>query len=188
MTSVFEERFIQRKQFWFPAFLALFIAFISVQTTRAAYFRPQMVFVQSSAPIRVDTNGDGQFEAFSADYIVYEDGTAEGSFFLDDDYEVVVESGSIGLGPDGELIVTVKGTNLEHELGHTLGFRHEHTLPSGPAGGGGDILVFDIVDAVYDQNPSPGGGGGGGIIIDYDIVDAANHSATFSVEAELTIR
>lgn len=161
MTSAFEERFTQRKYIWIPAFLALLIAFIGVQTTHAAYFRPQMVFVQSSSQ-RVDTNGDGQLETYSAAYTVYDDGTAEGAFFLDDNYKVIVESGTIDLGPNGELIVIVKGTNLEHEVGHVLGIHH---VPS-----------------------SSTGGGGGGIIIDYDIIDAANHSATFSAETQLTIR
>jgi hypothetical protein len=95
-----------------------------------------------------DTDGDGRTdETFSASYIVHDDGTAEGFVYLDSDYRIDIESGRIEVGENGELIVTVNGANAQHELGHILGFRHEHTRPT-PTGGGQDIIVFDIIDSV----------------------------------------
>jgi len=132
-----------QKWLWLLFFFPFLIAFMFAQTASAGIYRPQMIFTQAT-PQQVDTNGDGRLETFSADYTVYDDGTADGEIYLDSNLNVVVESGSIEVGPDNEIIVTAIGEDSLGEI-HTLTYQFE---PREGENGGYGILLFDTTSSM----------------------------------------
>ncbi len=121
MTSIFEETTINRIWLELSVILSLLIAFMSSQPASAngngiAF---ETIVIQAEAQ-QVDIDGDGRFETFSADYTVYDDGTAEGVVYIDDE-QIDIIKGEFGLTDDNTVSVSVMAV---HELGHTIGFRH----------------------------------------------------------------
>lgn len=144
MTFTFEETTKTRKWLWVTLTLTILITFLLVaQNAKADGLDFEAVVVQAD-PQRVDVDGDGRLETFSADYTVYEDGTADGVVYIDNE-PVNIERGAFGLTAEGKVYVDAAGV-MQHEVGHTLGFRHEHTPPA-PGGGDDDppdCLIWDI--------------------------------------------
>lgn len=158
MTSAFdEEKPCQGKFYFLAAFmiLPLLLALMSPQAASASAggeeIAIEMIGLQAERQM-VDVDGDGQLDAFSADFVVYADGRASGTLYKNFNFQVAFDSGSIEVDPNGDLIVTVHGVD-EHEVGHTLGFRHEHISTANACGTNGlDIILFDIVDAAGHAN------------------------------------
>ncbi|MCI0577373.1 MAG: hypothetical protein L0332_33130 [Chloroflexi bacterium] len=100
---------------------------------------------------QVDTDGDGQLDDFSADLLVLNDGPAVGTIQLDSDDRIVVESGAT-LCLAGEAAVVVYGTRYQqiNGLWQAVGDSRAQGRPAG-GGGGGDIVLFDIIDSVPGQ-------------------------------------
>lgn len=149
MSSLFEEKPFQRRPFWLAAFmiLPLVMAFMAPQAANAGGgdVAIEMIAVQAERQ-EVDTDGDGRLDIFSADFVVNADGTATGTLYKGFSFRVEIKGGTITVEPNGDILVTVQGVD-EHEVGHTLGFRHEHTPPaSGGSEGGGIITIDDYVD------------------------------------------
>jgi hypothetical protein len=149
MTSAFEEeKPFQRKPIWIAAFmiLPLLLAFMAPQAANAGggEVAIEMISIQAERQL-VDVDGDGQLDVFSADFVVKADGTASGTLYNNFNFLVNVDAGSVKLEPNGDIIVTVQGVD-EHEIGHTLGFRYEHTASrSGEFDGDGEICLEDFV-------------------------------------------
>lgn len=135
--------------------LILALAFMSVQFASANgnEVAIEMIVLQAERQ-RVDTDGDGEMETFSADLTVHADGTAEGFIQLDNSDVVVVEHGSIVETAAGDLTVHINGTSLQSGLIHSLHFSFD---PSTANGGGDDddgvdIILWDIVDGVHERS------------------------------------
>jgi hypothetical protein len=148
MTFVFEETNVTRKWVWVAAAVILLIAFMAVPTTRADGLDIEMIVVRAEQQ-QVDVDGDGRLETFSADYTVYEDGTADGVVYIDNE-PVDIESGAFGLTAEGYVFVDAQGSS-RHEVLHALGFYHMH---SAAASGGccTDDIIWDIDTAGVTQS------------------------------------
>ncbi|MCI0580730.1 MAG: hypothetical protein L0331_31600 [Chloroflexi bacterium] len=132
---------------------------VSVKGTNTLYVFPvtgewQREYVAGiMAPAaQVDTDGDGQLDEFSADLLVLNDGPAVGTIQLDSDARIVVESGTT-LCLAGKAAVVVYGTRYQqiNGLWQEVGDSRAQGRPVGDGGGGGDVVVFDIVDSVTGQ-------------------------------------
>lgn len=147
---------IRNRQIVWHSALAVIVALLLAQSAQAALIKLQMVYVQAP-PQQVDTDGDGQLDPFSADFVVNNDGTASGTIRLNKANNVTLKRGIIEWTGDEEKAV-LTGIHSQEVNGRwqEIGSVQVEVKPAGrPAGGGG------------------------GIIIDYDIIDAASHSTSF---------
>jgi hypothetical protein len=127
--------------------LAAFITLLLTQSAQAAVIRLQIIFVHAPQQ-QVDTDGDGKPDPFSADFAVYSDGTASGVISLNKHNNVTLKRGVIGWTADEELVM-LEGIHYQRVNGQWLeiGLAQVEVRPAGGTGGGGDIIVFDIVDS-----------------------------------------
>ena len=132
------------------ALLILTLALTDIQISNAGGGDVAMeeLWVQAEGT-SVDTNGDGRPETFSADYIIYSDGTAEGYIELDIDNRFNIEKGIFDIDENGNLTVDVQGTNAQHEVGHWLGLHTSSIQSNGTLPGPCpcDFILVDIVGA-----------------------------------------
>jgi hypothetical protein len=97
---------------------------------------------------QADTDGDGRPDEFAADVVVGEDGRAAGAIQLDQDAQIVVESGSL-VCQGGQSVMVLRGSRTEqiNGLWQEVGDSEARGRPTVGSGDGGDIIVWDIVDS-----------------------------------------
>jgi hypothetical protein len=127
------------------------VALLLAQSAQAALIKLQMVHVQVPSQ-QVDTDGDGQPDPFSADFVVNNDGTASGTIGLNKANNVTLKRGIIEWTGDEEKAV-LTGIHYQQvngrwqEMGSVQVEVKPAARPAGGGGGGGDIVLFDIIDA-----------------------------------------
>ncbi len=126
----------------------------------------------------VDLDGDGLEESFSGELTVYDDGTADGGFFIAEDLFIEPQSGQIACTDDGTAVAEAESILYQIkedalvEIGMVTIFTSA-TDSSHSLGGGGDFIMVDIVGSSAASQSTRGGNLGGGDIILVDIVGSS---------------
>lgn len=93
MTQFQQEYALYRNRyFWSVIGVVLLIAFMTVNVAHAGQIVLQLIFVHADTQM-VDTDGDGRLDPFSADVIVFDDGTAEGTIAYTNSSNLVLKRG-----------------------------------------------------------------------------------------------
>ena len=106
-----------------------------------------LVPVQHGQAQRLDLNGDGQRETFSATMRIYDDGSADGLLLIGDGLRVDLVAGSVSC-VDGVAVAEANGILYRVENGDLTEIGTVNTSARTPDGqGGGDItdILFDVL-------------------------------------------
>jgi hypothetical protein len=105
----------------------------------------EMILLQAEEQ-QIDYDGDGHPDTFSANYTVHKDGTASGGLYVNYNFQVSFQSGSIKVGPNDEIIVTAFGRDSQGEE-HTVVYQFEPSANNPEAGHYG-IMLFDTTSSM----------------------------------------
>lgn len=155
-------------------FLVVLLAVIGLLLVTNAVYADNVVAKVSAPNQFIELERDGERLFFSAEFVVFEDGTAEGEIFLGDSMVVAVESGSAEYDDEGWGTITVVGAymgddgnpagQITIEVQHSerssgingilidvMSIGPEDTSGNGRSGGGGEIILVDIVGPISVQ-------------------------------------